>query len=614
MYRTVGSKDYSSYPIGGIIMSASQDMDSDWLRCDGSYINETDYPELTAYLGKNSPGADDYKKAISENYTGLFSTSCVYNGSVFVYNVEAKKLIKTTIGEDTKVEVNVGGSMNFVDTTVNPIILSVCGGKLFLAQWATENDIRFYAGVLTLSGTIPMSAIDVNTKISELTKGEKATRAEVIIEPCIPQVVKLNDGSFACVLGYDGEYVRSERSGTSGAYNYRFYGQINNYYLKISSDLSGASIESTIYTNNYKYVSTGSSTSEPNNPINDDIIKNIFLHTSGNKIKFSDKSSNEAVAIYVNTVNASDSEHLKIKSDVNGLYDKESTSSYQYAYSSNRGFLSPIISSENFICGVDIKDDNKMYVRCGAANPLSATNWVSEEQNPINGITLSPYATVFDDSVEYIENYDLWIVFVGTGICFTSTPTDFDSWGYLDTTNEFGIIMQYGGCRYDLATNTLCVFGCNTEGKHVVGSLKIKSKFDYSNDGAWLPYIASDGVPAWIKAYGPKTPELKITVETPKDYSSVVFEQWFQVILDGETVVPGTYNRIYNNEDETFTFGIRSIATGGSGSYKGGLLLNGENVLKSAGLSVVEVGQEWTTTIRVGDFLSTGVTLKGQIF
>ncbi len=56
IYQKTGGTDYSDYPVGSVILSASQDVGPEWLRCDGSYINESQYPELTAALGKHSPG------------------------------------------------------------------------------------------------------------------------------------------------------------------------------------------------------------------------------------------------------------------------------------------------------------------------------------------------------------------------------------------------------------------------------------------------------------------------------------------------------------------------------------------------------------------------------
>ena len=48
-------------PVGTIQFSASQDVGEDWLRCDGRFVSESDYPELVAALGKLTPSGDKFE-------------------------------------------------------------------------------------------------------------------------------------------------------------------------------------------------------------------------------------------------------------------------------------------------------------------------------------------------------------------------------------------------------------------------------------------------------------------------------------------------------------------------------------------------------------------------
>ncbi len=118
----------------------------------------------------------------------------------------------------------------------------------------------------------------------------------------------------------------------------------------------------------------------------------------------------------------------------------------------------------------------------------------------MNGVALSPYASLFAGSLAYAASHGLYLIFVGTGVLFSHTPLNMDSWGYLDTTQYFGTITQWGCAEFDVDSNTLCLSGRDSYGEYVCGLLRFHARFDYSNDGAWLPYIASSGVPAWIKA------------------------------------------------------------------------------------------------------------------
>ena len=56
-------------PVGTIQFSASQSVGDDWLRCDGRFVSETDYPELVAALGKLTPSGDKFKLLSSGEIT-----------------------------------------------------------------------------------------------------------------------------------------------------------------------------------------------------------------------------------------------------------------------------------------------------------------------------------------------------------------------------------------------------------------------------------------------------------------------------------------------------------------------------------------------------------------
>lgn len=160
--------------------------------------------------------------------------------------------------------------------------------------------------------------------------------------------------------------------------------------------------------------------------------------------------------------------------------------------------VSPLVTSQHYIYNVMLAS-GEVTLRTGNAGDNDFTLFPSGGEK-VGGIVLSPYASLFDDSLAYADSHDLYLVFVGTGILFSHTPLDMDSWGYLDTTEYFGTITQWGCAEFDTGSNTLCLSGRDSYGEYVCGLLRFHARFDYSNDGAWLPYIASSGVPAWIKA------------------------------------------------------------------------------------------------------------------
>lgn len=79
-------------PIGSIKFSASQDVGEEWLRCDGSFINETQYPELVAALGKLIPSGDKFQLISSGEVGPQITNGVVYGGRLWVYSYSTKKL------------------------------------------------------------------------------------------------------------------------------------------------------------------------------------------------------------------------------------------------------------------------------------------------------------------------------------------------------------------------------------------------------------------------------------------------------------------------------------------------------------------------------------------
>ena len=54
---------------------------------------------------------------------------------------------------------------------------------------------------------------------------------------------------------------------------------------------------------------------------------------------------------------------------------------------------------------------------------------------------------------------------------------------------------------------SLYILGQDSSNRVKAAKIVLNTLYDYANDGAWLPVIASDGVPAYIKAYQPEEAE-----------------------------------------------------------------------------------------------------------
>jgi hypothetical protein len=106
---------------------------------------------------------------------------------------------------------------------------------------------------------------------------------------------------------------------------------------------------------------------------------------------------------------------------------------------------------------------------------------------------------VFVDAAAYLWGKGIYLIFVGTGIIFSRTLED-GSFGYLDTTSVLGTITQFGWLGYSQDEQSLYILGQDTSNRVKLAKITLNTNFDYATDGAWLPMIVSDGLPAYIKA------------------------------------------------------------------------------------------------------------------
>ncbi len=122
----------------------------------------------------------------------------------------------------------------------------------------------------------------------------------------------------------------------------------------------------------------------------------------------------------------------------------------------------------------------------------------------VQEVTLPSRAKLFKDSVCYASTQGLWFIFVGTGLMF-SESLEGGSWGYLETQPMMGAITRFACLEYNVQKNELCISGMDSTGIPRVWKLALPDLYSYASDGAWLPRLESDGVPAYIKAKEPTT-------------------------------------------------------------------------------------------------------------
>lgn len=608
IYKKTGGTDYSSYPIGSIILSASQDIGEDWLRCDGSYINESTYPELTAYLGKNVPGVQDAIKGGSGAvYNGTFSTSYNFEGYTWVYWLEGKELIGFPISGDPELEISVSGEFDFVWSADTPVVLSICGGRAFLCQTAADMSYMYvYSGEFTTaSSVVTMQKHDTSALLNPINL-HGYTYGLCAVKFCFPEVV--------VIKSYTNNSVTKD-------------------YFAVFIGIFGRGTPPSLTSVDYALLIGGIMPTDEIVPFSTIVLydsyktqngrMNIVPYRGATLARFSRKTSNEFVALNAFGLDTSSYYYISMISELLGTYHS-SNNVYETGNLVNNPsktdplLVSPIANDEFYIYRAYIQD-HQMYIRAGQITPFTIFENTTSAENPqkINSITLSPYAQLFPDSLEYVSSHNMFVIFVGTGILFSHTPLDMDSWGYLDTVDRFGVISQWGNAEFNVAENTLCLSGRNTYGDYVVGLLRFHEHFDYSNDGAWLPYIASDGIPAWIKAKETTdggddsgNDENMVDVSVSVDFGSSPFPLYVSLLINDDIITTnGTYTRrLDKTKKVTIKTQVKSEAK--SSGYSN-VFINDSKVIEiNWGLTADRTpGSTKSVELNVADYLTSGINI-----
>lgn len=571
-------------PIGSIKFSASEDVGDEWLRCDGSFINEADYPDLVAALGKLIPSGDKFQLLSSGEIGPQITNGAVYGGRMWVYSYSTKKLYGVDLaGTATVKEITLSSEESrfndfITPTTAKPLCLSIVphtsgsGAKLFLTQIIQDGGTvsestdkqwleyflifqsEFTGEENSLSMTVPFTNIITygNTSSTTVTNcGFSSARA-------IPYVALNMDGGIAKYVVYIGcaKFQTSNKTG---------------YYCS----LIWAETDETA---NLKFLYAGS---------NDD-------NTYFQRAAYSNKNRGELV-IY-NVVNGL----YKIKSSPNSIfYVDRGTFLPDYTIPNElRSNYGPLNIVGNSL--ITAFDKNKIPF-------LPIEEGEAKNVNP--GLSLPSAARIFVDGGAYLWGKDIYMIFVGTGIIFSRTLAEGD-FGYLDTTDVLGTITQFGYLDYSVDEGTLYLLGQDTTNTVKVAKIVLNTLYDYANDGAWLPMIASDGVPAYIKATGdsggggaiPDPVPMQITVTIDSSFAS----NGELLFNDSILSVAGTFTRNVSASG-TFTVGVRRKTSYGP---RLAVKMNGTEVVYISSATAA-VGAESTTTFNTADFIANGITLQG---
>lgn len=561
--------------VGTIQFSASQDMGDDWLLCNGDFISESQYPDLVAALGKLIPSGDKFELISDGEISPQISNGVVYNGRMWVYSYSTKKLYGVDVeGNQPVKEVALTSDSEYfgnfsAPSTAYPICLSIInrksgeGAKLFLAQ--------------IIGGTIRKESNNYDWMKSFLLFSSDFTGDEQSLEMSPPFPSITFPGSFSDYAGSAGEqclpYVISKME--SG---------VEVYYLAAIQSYGAIYFVTFDFSENATF-SGGVSIS------NSSTVK----YASKQRLAFSGKNNEEIVsASFFKDV--SDYFKYDVESQMTNIFNFSSDSTKK-VYAAERETFGPL----------NVTGLNKFLT----AFDLHGLLWLSTADSRIQyvdpDIPLPSAARVFVDAAAYLWDKDIYLIFVGTGIIFSRTLEE-GSFGYLDTTSVLGTITQFGYLDYSQDEGTLYLLGQDTNNKVKVAKIVLNTLYDYANDGAWLPMIAADGVPAYIRAKGDTSPsggtQISVTVLQSPDNN---FDEQYFVLFNDEALISGkTYTRTV--QGDSFTVGLRKKSGGGDGGslYVDGGLITQIDYNQPGGFAS-------SNALKLEDY-PNGIELQGKLY
>ena len=447
--------------VGTVKFTASQNVGPEWLRCDGSFISGADYPELVAALGKHVPKPQDFRELSMGAIGPEISNGVIYDGKFWAFSFSHKILYSVSLDNGSLMYEDITGADQLYSPSASPIYLSIVHGALFLTQWKTgvEHELLVYAAYNFPGAGGPYN---MERLVWENPTGEPTTHFGKDIMTYV--VYDETEECYKMALG------TSQRSGYLALQVYLKWKE-NNEILPYEPPWASADVT------DYWLL-------EPNS-----------TRKSG-KPGFNKKNNDEALFLTIENIGGTT--YYTANSATRNIYNISSYFKQNEFNPYTDNDKTAAIASSSQVMFALIKDFGSdpitvWYIKQGAATVSTTVN-----------VNAGAMSHAFEDGAVYIAELNVWLMFLGTGLLFTSDLADASQYGFFDTTDLLGVITQYGYIEYDTQNRTLYILGQSSEGVVKLGALKMPPLYNYANDGAWLPNIASDGVPAYIKAKEPE--------------------------------------------------------------------------------------------------------------
>ena len=458
-------------PIGTIRFMPSTSANENWLKCDGSYISETSYPELVASLGKLMPSGDKFSILSSGEVPSQISNGVVYNGRLWVYSFSARKLYGIALEGNGPIKaIPVTSSSPYFADFIAPSIAKPLA--LSIVPHHSGNKAKLFLSQFLMGGTdnaIPQefsSAKYLLIFCAEFSGDEE----ELTVEMPFSTITKESDSRYEYLPKFSPAlyvpYVVAKM--VSGVETY--YCAIGDRYYTYGNSSPGA-LTWVEGSQNATLVNTSISTDE--------------TYFKNQRSCYSTRHMGELVSVYA--YSSGSSRYYSVYSSPANLFSTDSR------------YTNISITARGSACPLNVAGDTKVLSTFDVNN----FTWASTSDTKVASIKPNlptpSSAKVFVDAAAYLWGKGIYLIFVGTGIIFSRTLED-GSFGYLDTTSVLGTITQFGWLGYSQDEQSLYILGQDTSNRVKLAKITLNTNFDYATDGAWLPMIVSDGLPAYIKA------------------------------------------------------------------------------------------------------------------
>lgn len=460
----------------GTIRYSATDPGDEWLKCDGRYISAADYPELVEVLGKLIPDEVSFQEFAADNSIGRKPSNVVVkDGFFWVFSQVNSNLYRITIGTGDVKEIpatfDLGSNgTNFHTQDGYPVWLSIVDDALFLTQLnnaMTSPYVRVFKGSYSTDMTsLTMTFQPIPSFMSGSESGESVSVTISELDTnFIPYVSKYTvDGVYCMMVG---KYL------SSGVYYDVFVTWSDGAWYSVTSVTKGYVKLSASYSSTSSYYGTVMTQC------------GFSWKNSGFAIQLISSSYNGGLVCTVYTVPGSYiSDSITVQTTV-----------------STWGQTLPLQAGGSVLYKMAILTNLNLGIT------YLVTSGISTVYSYSTTVTVPKAATLFPESLTYVGAHKMWVCFAGTGFLFSRDPTTKSGWGYLDTTDKLGIITQMGGSYYDDDEQVIYFFGMTSGNKFRMAKLAVGEWFQYASDGAWLPMLASEGIPAYIKAVSSETTE-----------------------------------------------------------------------------------------------------------